>query len=128
AVPMSTAIRAICSRCCARTAVGHMTVAPPRSMMNSRRLIAPPEAQDEASYRFKPVLGKAPPMSALGQKRTLEQVRVMSALPPKADIRIGSDYVRRSNSGSLAIFAAIRRASLLFVVSLFVLVAPFRAH
>jgi len=26
------------------------------------------------------------PMSALGQKRTLEHVRVMSALPPKADI------------------------------------------
>jgi hypothetical protein len=26
-------------------------------------------------------------MSALGQKRTLEQARVMSALPPKADIR-----------------------------------------
>jgi len=25
-------------------------------------------------------------MSALGQKRTLEHVRVMSALPPKADI------------------------------------------
>jgi hypothetical protein len=25
-------------------------------------------------------------MSALGQKRTSEQVRVMSALPPKADI------------------------------------------
>ena len=27
-------------------------------------------------------------MSALGQKRTLAHVRVMSALPPKADIRI----------------------------------------
>jgi len=27
-----------------------------------------------------------PPTSALGQKQTLEQVRVMSALPPKADI------------------------------------------
>jgi hypothetical protein len=27
-----------------------------------------------------------PAMSALGQKRTLEHVRVMSALPPKADI------------------------------------------
>ena len=37
----------------------------------------------------------------------------MSALPPKADIRIASDYVRRTSSGSLAIFAAIRRASFL---------------
>jgi hypothetical protein len=27
-----------------------------------------------------------PPMSALGQKRTWQQVRLMSALPPKADI------------------------------------------
>src|SRR6516164_6767439 len=35
----------------------------------------------------------------------------MSALPPKADIRIASDYVRRRSSGSLAIFAAIRRVS-----------------
>jgi hypothetical protein len=26
------------------------------------------------------------PMSALGQKRTLPRLRVMSALPPKADI------------------------------------------
>ena len=38
-------------------------------------------------------------------------VQSMSALPPKADIRIASDYVRRRSSGSLAIFAAIRRAS-----------------
>jgi hypothetical protein len=27
-----------------------------------------------------------PPMSALGQKRTLERLWTMSALPPKADI------------------------------------------
>ena len=39
-------------------------------------------------------------MSALGQKRTSEQVRIMSALPPKSDIRIGSDYVRRSNASA----------------------------
>ena len=35
----------------------------------------------------------------------------MSALPPKADIRNGPRYARRNNSGSLAIFTAIRRAS-----------------
>src|SRR6516162_3142693 len=34
-------------------------------------------------------------MSALGQKQTSEHAWIMSALPPKADIRIGSDYVRR---------------------------------
>ena len=33
-------------------------------------------------------------MSALGQKRTLEHVRVMSALPPKADIGTQSVNVR----------------------------------
>ena len=35
-----------------------------------------------------------PLMSALGQKRTSEQVRAMSALPPKADIRLTLDHVR----------------------------------
>jgi hypothetical protein len=33
-------------------------------------------------------------MSALGQKRTSEQVRIMSALPPKADIGTQSWNVR----------------------------------
>jgi hypothetical protein len=33
-------------------------------------------------------------MSALGHKRTLKPVRLMSALPPKADIKIVADYVR----------------------------------
>ena len=43
------------------------------------------------------------------KKRTFSNVRRISALPPKADIRNGSDRVRRSSSGSLALFAAIRR-------------------
>jgi hypothetical protein len=34
------------------------------------------------------------PMSALGQKRTLRLVRLMSAIPPKADIDEGGCYVR----------------------------------
>jgi len=50
------------------------------------------------------------PMSALGQKQTSEYVRAMSALPPKADIRNYPFHACRSSSGSLAIFAAIRRA------------------
>jgi len=35
-----------------------------------------------------------PFMSALGQKQTLEHVRAMSALPPKADIATGPPNVR----------------------------------
>jgi hypothetical protein len=35
----------------------------------------------------------------------------MSALPPIADIRTSPRYAQRSSSGSLAMFAAIRRAS-----------------
>jgi hypothetical protein len=50
-------------------------------------------------------------MSALGQKRTFWPFTAMSALPPIADIRISSDYDRRSKSGSFATLAAIRRAS-----------------
>jgi hypothetical protein len=44
------------------------------------------------------------------KKRTFSNVRRISALPPKADIRNGSDRVRRSSSGSLAMFAAIRHS------------------
>jgi hypothetical protein len=51
-------------------------------------------------------------MSALGQKQTLQRILVMSALPPKADIvTCPRNYLRRTSSGTLAIFAAIRRAS-----------------
>jgi hypothetical protein len=35
-----------------------------------------------------------PLMSALGQKRTLQCIRVMSALPPKADIHRRKRHVR----------------------------------
>jgi hypothetical protein len=52
--------------------------------MNSRRLIASPEAKDRASYRQKLVHWKGPPMSALGQKQTFAMQQGMSALPPIA--------------------------------------------
>ena len=52
-----------------------------------------------------------PLMSALGQKQTSARVRGMSALPPKADIGTGPYQLRRSNSGSLAMPAAIRRVT-----------------
>jgi hypothetical protein len=64
--------------------------------MKSRRLINFPEAQRKPSYRLKVALGKAPvgikeriddvPMSALGQKQTYSVQKLMSALPPKADM------------------------------------------
>jgi len=69
--------------------------------VKSRRRIAFPEAKDRAgrfdySRDLRPaewgsgvgLHGSNPQdrMSALGQKRTSEQVRAMSALPPKADI------------------------------------------
>src|SRR5262249_14156494 len=40
---MSTPILRTCSGCCARAASGHATAAPPRSVMNSRRLITAPK-------------------------------------------------------------------------------------
>src|SRR6516162_1747330 len=48
-------------------------------------------------------------MSAWGQKRTSHSVRVMSALPPEADIKTDRRYVRHSCSGNFARIAAIRR-------------------
>jgi len=42
-------------------------------------------------------------MSALGQKRTSALQKVMSALPPKADMCIATAYVRYANSGALAV-------------------------
>ncbi|MGB9016792.1 MAG: hypothetical protein WCC77_03910, partial [Pseudolabrys sp.] len=52
--------------------------------MKSRRLICP--YQEEASYRLKMTLDMGRPMSALGHERTFALQKVMSALPPKADI------------------------------------------
>ena len=47
-------MRRIRSGCCARAASGHAAAAPPRSVMNSRRLhVPPPEAQDKASHGAK---------------------------------------------------------------------------
>ena len=53
--------------------------------MKSRRLIASPKAQDKlAGWKWSK---QRSGMSALGHKRTFSNVRRMSALPPKADIR-----------------------------------------
>src|SRR5262245_20471525 len=76
---------------CARTENGQIAVAPPSNLMNSRRLIATPDAQDAAWYRVKRDSLRDVSMSALGQKQTHAVQQRMSGLPPiatgKADIR-----------------------------------------
>ena len=84
--PLSTPIRRMRSPCCALAANGHAAVLP-RSLMNSRRLIAPPEAKDKTSYPLKLDYWKGlsvRAMSALGQKQTFAPQKVMSALPATA--------------------------------------------
>ena len=46
-----------------------------------------------------------PLMSALGQKQTLGKVRLMSALPPKADIETQPRDVRFVPKGDMSLFA-----------------------
>src|SRR6516164_1277936 len=88
--------------CCARAASGHATPKAATPSMKVRRRIAAPEAQglchgrtqlqqgfatDEMGFRVR-LHGSNPEplMSALDQKQTLAFVRVISALPPIADI------------------------------------------
>src|SRR5262249_6500915 len=76
--------------CCARTTIGK--TAAPIQIINSRRLIVGPEVSTAHGTNGHDRSGRAE-MSALGQKRTSHQIRVMSALPPKADIRTQSRNV-----------------------------------
>jgi hypothetical protein len=99
--------------CCARVASGQTVAEPTIPLMKSRRRIAAPKAQSLCGLRFgmtqlqqgfaaggmgfriKSHGGNFEPlMSALGQKRTLKRLRVISALPPKADIGTQSRNVR----------------------------------
>src|SRR5262249_28364691 len=87
--------------CCAREASGHTAATPPRRVMNSRRLIASPEAWDWRAYEPKVtrLAGKHRsssgwPMSALGQKQTYAVQKPMSALPPIATAK--ADFRKRS--------------------------------
>ena len=50
--------------CCARTTSGQPTAAPPRSVMNSRRLILAPEAQDRGIVAVQVRVVKGCSMSA----------------------------------------------------------------
>src|SRR3974377_2324600 len=100
---ISTPIRRICPDCCACKASGQATAEPPTSVMNSRRLIAFPEAKDKQSYRFtsaamhKIAVKYQAHTSALGQQTTLQADRHMSALPSVADIAEAREHVRFSN-------------------------------
>jgi hypothetical protein len=77
---------------CARAASGHPTAASPKSVMNSRCLIAFPEAQDRASCRFKlstlegAALSQCPPIEWSGRAPAPpanEAGKGRSALPPR---------------------------------------------
>jgi hypothetical protein len=87
--------------CCASAATGQIAVAPPRSVINSRRRMRStvktrPYAMPK-SYQLTTVQrlrNGTPParalirlMSALGQKRTVERIRIMSAIRPITNIR-----------------------------------------
>src|SRR5262249_48765861 len=87
--------------CCARTANGQILAEPATTLMKSRRRMAPQGLRStpipaDYSRDLQPAkwgLGvrlhgsnPEPLMSALGQKRTFKRLRLMSALPPKADI------------------------------------------
>src|SRR5262249_48084263 len=88
--PCSTPMRRNRSGCCACATSGHPAAAPPTSVMNSRRLTDRPLKQRVLPYHAVGCIVHDRkfwlPMSALGQKQTLQSVRPMSALPPKADM------------------------------------------
>ena len=87
---MSTPMRRMRSRCCARAASGHATAAPPISVMKSRRLMCPPGQASQGIVAAQTCTGEGPAMFALGQKRTCAVHQPMSAFDPivtvKADI------------------------------------------
>src|SRR5215470_13201738 len=87
--------------CCARTANGHAAAALLRSVMNSRRLIAAPEAWTPNRSNFYRYTGRAE-MSALGQKRTHAVQQSKSALPPIATANADSAkrHVRFTHVGA----------------------------
>jgi hypothetical protein len=92
--------------CWARKVSGHAVTDPTIVLMKSRRRIAFSKALDRSDYRSQRILQQGfatdemdfrvslhgsnpePLTSALGQKQTFVRFRVMSALPPKADIAL----------------------------------------
>ena len=94
--------------CCARAVSGHVVAVPTNTLMNSRRLIASPEALDKASCRLKLAHFKMPGMRSAhvrfgsladicgatddvrfapeSDRESRHPEPLMSALPPKADM------------------------------------------
>src|SRR5262249_35845410 len=92
---ISTPMRRARSGCCACAESGHVTAAPPKSAMKSRRLMEiTPQDQDRGQlYRdqnrpaqqIRPLNVRASFCATLEETRTCVDCRFMSALPPKAD-------------------------------------------
>src|ERR1043166_6988975 len=90
--------------CCARAASGHVVAAPPRSLMNSRRLIRRPRGFGQHIVAALTCNGKGPAYVRFGSLADICSAKghvrfapnsdresgfpqtVMSALPPKADM------------------------------------------
>src|SRR5262249_11557033 len=100
---MSTPMRRMRSDFCARAVNGHAAAEPQPTFMKSRRLIDPPEAKDQPSYRLKPAYWKGPNLpfwlkadictapadvrfTPNSDRESGLPAKVMSALPPKADM------------------------------------------
>jgi hypothetical protein len=90
--------------CCARAVSGHPAAAPPRSEMNSRRLISLAKLEGDSLplLRHSKIAGA---MTEMGQYLPKLDVRVRSAFPPDndqiADITIGRRRATRRHRSSL---------------------------
>src|SRR5882672_8319478 len=95
---LTIAMRFIFAGFCARAASGHVAAVPPKSVMNSRRCMHPPEGKTHR--RLKPNTlrrgggekgqpidpRRCDPMSVRGHSRRFGDVRATSAFPLPADI------------------------------------------
>jgi hypothetical protein len=85
-------MRRMRSGCCARAATDQAVVVLARPAMKLRRFIGVALSRGQYpstswnNYSARNAVPAKALMSALGQKRTSPHVRVMSALPPKADV------------------------------------------
>ena len=83
---------------CACVACGH-AAAPPRSVMNSRRLIAAPEAKDRASYQSAPVFWKRSGCPLWVRSRYMRCNRPCPLYPESGHVRRKQRCRLRANSG-----------------------------
>src|SRR6516225_4296364 len=108
---MSTPIRRVSPRFCARAAIGH-AAKPTTTPINSRRLIVAPEAQETTSYRLKLVLrrGRARVRSTLTNVRFGSEADMCSAkrhvcfTPESGHVRCNEGCPLWANSGHDELF------------------------